>query len=214
MSFFKRLFGGGAKTPEGDACIACDSTELEDLAPQVYRCRSCGYTGGDGFAAYRANQRREEFAALSTEDLLTKTLNALENVRLALLAVVDGELDIASFTLGDTVDVDLETGSVSAQVGNVSVSLSAGAGMNLASLTEQERIELRNQRRAGLTKARTDLLALRPMFQALTDHGVEANEVLAQLEQLDQSGEANQQALAETLSFAGTRCSEALSELQ
>lgn len=50
--------------PEGGRCSACDSEELEVLAPYAYRCLACGYEGGNGYAAWQAAQRRAEYARL------------------------------------------------------------------------------------------------------------------------------------------------------
>jgi len=33
--------------PAEGACVACGSTDLDILAPGVYRCRACGYEGGE-----------------------------------------------------------------------------------------------------------------------------------------------------------------------
>src|SRR5262252_4436780 len=46
-----------APLPVGN-CVACGGTDLEPLASGVARCRTCGFTGGDGMAAFQRERRR------------------------------------------------------------------------------------------------------------------------------------------------------------
>lgn len=48
----------------GDRCTACDGTKVVLIAPQAYRCNACGFEGGDGWAAYKEQQRHAKFAAM------------------------------------------------------------------------------------------------------------------------------------------------------
>lgn len=53
-----------AKQTQAGCCLVCDSTDLHLLGPNAYRCLSCGYEGGPGYAAYLDNQRRARITAL------------------------------------------------------------------------------------------------------------------------------------------------------
>jgi len=68
-------------------CVACDSKNVDELAPDAYRCPDCGYEGGDGYAAYQADLWMKEADAL---DAATKRARARE-----LLTSAEADLAIA-----------------------------------------------------------------------------------------------------------------------
>lgn len=77
-----------AMNAAGDAsrCTACESTEVMQLAAAAYRCLSCGYEGGDGYAAYKTQQRAAKFAELPEEERRGQAKRKLENARHLLLS--------------------------------------------------------------------------------------------------------------------------------
>jgi hypothetical protein len=80
--WLRGVFGGsGADAPA--SCLACNSTELERLAPDAYRCETCGYEGGEGLSAWIAERKRSEIAAMSPEQrsaLARENLSAARNM--------------------------------------------------------------------------------------------------------------------------------------
>lgn len=84
------------------------------IAPAAYRCRVCGYEGGDGWGAYREQQRHAKFMAMDPEArrasarddllearrLLTSGIGDIEHARtlsgldmIGLTAMSHGEVD-------------------------------------------------------------------------------------------------------------------------
>ncbi len=76
---------------EEDVCVACESRDLEIVGGDAYRCRACGYEGGQGWARV---QREASAAKAATESPATrreKALRHLQEARLLLLAA-DGTM--------------------------------------------------------------------------------------------------------------------------
>jgi len=76
------MFGRSASGP-GASCLVCDSTEIETLAPDAYRCLTCGHEGGDGLPAWIAGRRRAEILAMSEAQrgpLACKNLEGARNL--------------------------------------------------------------------------------------------------------------------------------------
>lgn len=68
-----------------DICVACNSSNLSILGPNVYRCKECGYEGGSGVAALRDAARAKKVDAMSPEDRRAAGLKDLEEARILLL---------------------------------------------------------------------------------------------------------------------------------
>jgi hypothetical protein len=64
-----------------DACVACDSSDIEVLAPQVIRCRACGFIGGDGVAEWHRCRRVERVERMPSEQRRRGALEALRDAR-------------------------------------------------------------------------------------------------------------------------------------
>ncbi len=88
MGLFDWLFGKGGRA-DGDRCVACDSTELDILGPQAYRCQMCDYEGGDGYADYQRSLEREQYRDLDVPELQRRAMSILEEGRLKLASVAD-----------------------------------------------------------------------------------------------------------------------------
>jgi hypothetical protein len=92
--WLRGVFGGSDADADADAsCLSCNSTDLESLAPDAYRCGTCGYEGGDGLAAWIAERKRSEIAAMSPEQrsaLARENLSAARNVLVG-AAHIDGD---------------------------------------------------------------------------------------------------------------------------
>ncbi len=85
----KMLIAGAQKIPD-DVCVACDATSVTVLAEGVYRCDSCGYEGGSGYAAWQQGQRDEGLLALAPERRQELAREKLEQA-LRLLLSADGD---------------------------------------------------------------------------------------------------------------------------
>lgn len=91
-------------------CVACDATDLELLAPEVYRCNACGHEGGDGEAAHARARREASFRAMDPVERRKSGRRDLREVR-RLLSSALGELERAR-GLGDSLFEDTRrTGS-------------------------------------------------------------------------------------------------------
>lgn len=109
MSILTWLRGRFGAAPKGPSCLACDSTELESLAPDAYRCSSCGHEGGEGLPAWIAARKRSEIEAMSAEQrqaLARKNLDTARNL-LAGAHVGDpgGAADVAAAVVKVTLGV-------------------------------------------------------------------------------------------------------------
>jgi len=80
-----------AVSPEG-ACAACGSTDLDVLAPGVYRCRACGYEGGENRGVMEAAEQRLAWEGRPWPERLAAARAALLDAD-RLLASVAGEID-------------------------------------------------------------------------------------------------------------------------
>ena len=81
LTWLRRTFGRSSEPAA--RCLACDSTELELLAHDVYRCSSCGHEGGEGLSAWLAARKRSEITAMSPDQraaLALENLSAARNV--------------------------------------------------------------------------------------------------------------------------------------
>jgi ribosomal protein L37AE/L43A len=82
VGIFDRLFASRS-AKRGPTCLACESTDLESLATDAYRCRACGHEGGDGFPAYAEVERMTKILALAPEArqaLAERTLVQARNI--------------------------------------------------------------------------------------------------------------------------------------
>ena len=75
-----------------DRCVACDSTDVEELGPDAYRCRACGYEGGSGLARMIEQQRRAAFDRMGPEQRRKSARKDLDDARTFLMAAI-GTLD-------------------------------------------------------------------------------------------------------------------------
>ncbi len=70
-----------------DVCVACNTKNVTILAPSVYRCNQCGFTGGSGMAEYQQQILRERAARMTPKERYLSALQDLRDARLALLGV-------------------------------------------------------------------------------------------------------------------------------
>ncbi|MEL6177690.1 MAG: hypothetical protein AAFS10_01995 [Myxococcota bacterium] len=89
---YLKLRASASGCVEPPRCVACESTQLDNLAKAVYRCQTCGYEGGEGRAAWLREQKRAQWEGLSSfqrrelserklheaRELLTRALSELE----------------------------------------------------------------------------------------------------------------------------------------
>lgn len=65
-----------------DACMACGSPDVEQIAPEVIRCRRCGFIAGDGVAAWQRQCRLHANEQLTPAARRTLALEKLRDARL------------------------------------------------------------------------------------------------------------------------------------
>jgi hypothetical protein len=116
LTWLRRTFGRSASEPDA-SCLACESTELEHLALDAYRCSICGHEGGEGLSAWLAARKRSEIAAMSPEAraaLARENLSAARNLLVGAAHVggsliLDGDMVLAP-KLHLTLGIDLAHG--------------------------------------------------------------------------------------------------------
>ncbi len=80
----------GDVVPVGaERCVACGSDDLELLAPRVYRCRACGYEGGENRGAWERTRNQAAWAARPWSERLAAARSGVQDTRRQLLAVED-----------------------------------------------------------------------------------------------------------------------------
>lgn len=80
-------FNQAMNAPTGtNSCVACDGFDVEEFAPRVYRCVSCGYEGGPGHAEYMAARKAERLAALDEPAKRARAKRLLDDAHLLLLS--------------------------------------------------------------------------------------------------------------------------------
>jgi len=77
-----------------DCCAACGAFDLDTQAPGVYRCRACGYEGGENRGAFEAKQRQVSWADRPWTERVAAARQAVADARYQLEAQVgpDGGL--------------------------------------------------------------------------------------------------------------------------
>ncbi len=77
-------------------CIACESRDVEELGKDAYRCRACGYEGGDGYAAYQRGLARKAFETWPLDKRKDEAIKDLKEAKGLLLSAQGyaAELDI------------------------------------------------------------------------------------------------------------------------
>jgi hypothetical protein len=69
LAWLRNVFGGTSSSDE-PTCLACESTDLEVLAADAYRCSSCGHEGGEGLPAWYAAREKAKIEAMSPAERL------------------------------------------------------------------------------------------------------------------------------------------------
>ena len=115
MNWFSRLFGFKKKGlgRRSRRCVACQGIELIELAPGAYRCSSCGYEGGSGYAAYYEGKNLTAMARLDEDELRRRALEELESLRLMVVALageVNPEIMTRLAAASDGLMIDLAPG--------------------------------------------------------------------------------------------------------
>lgn len=171
MGFFSKLFGGEKKEEAAGGlgtCIACDGSDLAELAPQAYRCNTCGYEGGDGFAEYKANQAVASLEEKPEAALRELALEQLESVRLMVVGVggeVKKKLLAKAAGLSQGVEI-AENLTLAVTVGMAEeVGIGEGLGV-LGQAAKEERERLRQQRKMDLLEAQAAVRELRQTLLA------------------------------------------------
>ncbi len=68
-------------------CAACNSAELDPVAAKVYQCRTCGYQGGEGLAAWIWQRELDAAQKLPGPERRKQAVLALREVQTTLLAL-------------------------------------------------------------------------------------------------------------------------------
>ena len=188
MDFLKSLFGDAGRVGEG-ACIACEATDLTELAPQTYLCNVCGYEGGDGHAAYLEDRERVKLRELDVSELKKRAIKLLQDARFTLLAAISGNMKDDGRTPFDEHDGgseriwDFASDLLSTDLLGVDVELNIGWEDRDGPMAE-ERARIAAERREGIATAAQELMALRPVFDVLEEKGVEMAEHKRRLEEV------------------------------
>ena len=107
------LFAKQASASDGYVCVACESTNIQTLAPQVYHCNTCGTDGGSALSAWQDQRARTAYNNWSVAQLREHAAAQLNEARCALVSAKDNEhavfratkgLHAASITLEALVD--------------------------------------------------------------------------------------------------------------
>ncbi len=155
---FGWLFGKKAQNNDGLVCVACDSADVTELAPQTYRCNECGYEGGDGFAAWQDMKTRAAYDDWSVAQLREHAAAQLNEARSALVAVE-----------GLTTPSTSSTGAF-AEFAGVTVSV---GGNNLSGQSDRDlALQIAADRQAAVAKAASGLHAATLTLDTLVDKGV------------------------------------------
>ncbi|PKN32281.1 MAG: hypothetical protein CVU63_19580 [Deltaproteobacteria bacterium HGW-Deltaproteobacteria-20] len=88
-----------------DVCVACNTKNVAILAPGVYRCNQCGFTGGSGMAEYQQQILRERAAQMTPQQRYQSALQDLRDARLGLLGVEGLLQDAATSSAMDMVGI-------------------------------------------------------------------------------------------------------------
>ncbi len=155
-SWLSGLFGGN-KAPAAPTCVACESTDLEMLAPEAYRCNACGYEGGEGWAKLQRARKLSRLEALPTKELVSSVAADLEDLRLLLLTAVEPEDDEPGLRF--SVEVD---------------------GFGTDGMPDPE-VEARRERAAAYERGQDELAHMEPVLKLLVSKGVDIEEELAAL---------------------------------
>jgi hypothetical protein len=86
-------------------CVACDGTDLEVLAPDVYACKACGYEGGEGRGAHVRERRNASFRRMDPVQRRKTGRRDLREARTLLLSGL-GDLERAQSLVGDSLFED------------------------------------------------------------------------------------------------------------
>ena len=70
-------------------CVACGSDDLGLLAPRVYRCRACGYEGGENRVAWERTRSQAAWGARPWSERLAAARSGVQDTLRQLLAVED-----------------------------------------------------------------------------------------------------------------------------
>ena len=91
----RRAIRAGQETREEDGCVACGSPDVDEIAPRVWRCRRCGFTGGAGMADFHRIERMAAIANMSPEERQRTGVEDLQQAQ-RLLMKADATLDQAA----------------------------------------------------------------------------------------------------------------------
>ncbi len=201
--FLKTLFGGGGGADKKDSCIACDATDLAELAPGAYRCVPCGYEGGDGYAAYVEDNERARLRELDAAELKARAIKQLTDARFTLLAAISGEMrDDGPVDSSDDSPWDLVIEAGDAVFGLDLDDFSLGRGSDAHA---EERARIANERRQGIAEAAQTVIALRPVLDVLSEKGLDMTEHRRRLDIIADSDPPPLDTLKNFITNAGKR---------
>ena len=127
----------------GDQCTACDSRNVQQLAPGTYRCNDCGYEGGDGYAAYKEGERAAKFANLSPEQVHEQARSKLLNARSLLLSGIGDAKHAQQLSNLDLVGVGSQAyGGMAGEGMEKHNALTAAVGMMLEAQREMKDVQM------------------------------------------------------------------------
>lgn len=69
----------------GETCVACGGRALIELATDAYRCKTCGFEGGSGLAAWKKSARIEAAQKMAPDLKKASALKDLRHARTQLL---------------------------------------------------------------------------------------------------------------------------------
>jgi hypothetical protein len=105
-----RMRRAGAKDDTGSTCPACGAGDLEEIAPQVFRCRGCGFVSGGGVEARRRQLRTEAMQRAPLDERIAVAAGDLREAKRALIAAQSLLSDAASRSKWDILGLSLDRG--------------------------------------------------------------------------------------------------------
>lgn len=97
---------------EVETCVVCEAQDVEIIAHQVYRCRQCGYEGGQGMPALMRQRRIAAISRMSPQERrqsaqedLKAVLRSLKFAQLQFVKLEDEDRRGALSVLTDSVEV-------------------------------------------------------------------------------------------------------------
>jgi len=128
---------------DAKTCTACDGTDVVQLAPDAYQCTVCGYEGGPGYGAFKAQQKASRYAALPPEERRIQAHEKLKNARHLLLSGIGDANHALTASALDIVGVgSMAYGGASGEGNEKHHMLTAAVGLMLEAKNEMMETEM------------------------------------------------------------------------